>query len=112
MAPLRLNYVSPVLAGLLGACGGSDPAGPGNNGPPDPPVDMREIKAAPSFETDINEIIQRRGCSDSSCHGAAGGEDGLMLTASAASNYAMLVDVDATQEPALKRVEPNDADNS
>ena len=98
-----------LLLALLAACGGSDPASPTD--PSGPAPDTRQINAAPSFATDINEIIQRRSCSSSSCHGTAGGVAGLMLTASAANNFEMLVNVDATSEP-FKRVLPGDATNS
>jgi hypothetical protein len=92
-----------ALTFALAACG-SDPVGPGGN--------EREIKANPSFATDINEIFQRRGCSAAApCHGAPGGQAGLMLTASATNNYGMLVDVDATSE-SFKRVLPGTADDS
>ena len=91
---------------LLVGCGSSSPTDGG-----DPPGSMREIKANPSFANDINEIFQRRGCASGFCHGAAGGQAGLMLTASAASNYAELFDVDAQSE-AFKRVLPGNANDS
>jgi len=94
-----------TLVVILAACGG-DPTGPGDNNPP-----VREIKAAPSFSTDVNEIFQRRGCTGGSCHGAPNGQGGLRLTSSASANYAALVNVDASSE-AFKRVLPNDATNS
>jgi hypothetical protein len=95
------------LAGTLGlglaACGDGVTV-PAESNP-------RVILAAPSFATDINEIIQRRGCSASSCHGGPGGKAGLQFSANAAANYAQLVNVQATSENFL-RVAPNDADNS
>ena len=102
--PLRSRCALLTLIFALAACG-SDPMGPGNGG------NQREIKANPSFAADINEIFQRRGCSSGVCHGAAGGQAGLTLTSSAANNYAMLVNVDATSE-SFKRVLPNDANGS
>lgn len=99
MGSRRSNFVVPLaLVGLLAACG--DPTGPN-----------REILANPSFATNINEIFQRRGCSGGNCHGASGGRAGLMLTASAAANFGMLVNVAATSE-SFTRVVPNDAQNS
>ncbi|MEM7417642.1 MAG: hypothetical protein AAF389_19295 [Gemmatimonadota bacterium] len=71
--------------------------------------DNREILADPSFAVNINEIIQRRGCASSGCHGNAAG--GMTLTASAAANYAAWVDVPAAAESFL-RVEPGNADDS
>ena len=101
MAYPRSNYLPLALVVLLAACSSDHPLGP----------NQREIRVAPSFATDINEIFQRRGCSAGSCHGASSGQAGLILTASAAANYAMLVDVDAASEN-FKRVLPNDANNS
>ena len=101
MASLRSNYLPLALALLVAACSSDPPLGP----------PQREIIGAPSFASDINEIFQRRGCSAGICHGAPSGQAGLMLTASAAANYAMLVDVDAASEN-FKRVLPNDANNS
>lgn len=96
------SFMIPMVAALTLAACGDGPMGPDGE---------RQILAQPSFSTDINEIFQRRGCSSGSCHGAPGGRAGLELTASAAANYAMLVDVDATSE-SFKRVLPGDATNS
>ncbi len=90
---------------VLAACGE-------DNNPVDPgPGDTREILTNPSFATDINEIIQRRGCSAGACHGAAGGRAGLELVASAAANYANLVGVQATSE-SFQLVEAGNPDDS
>jgi hypothetical protein len=99
----RPASLSLALALFAAACGGDDPT---SLSPP-----QREIKAQPSFANDINEIFQRRGCSSGACHGAAGGQAGLVLSAGASANYAMLVNVQATSENFL-RVAPSDADNS
>jgi len=90
----------------LSACGNSttDP-GDGMDQP------QREILTSPSFATNINEIIQRRGCSAGSCHGASAGQAGLQFGTLAAANFAQIVNVPATSE-AFIRVVPNDADNS
>lgn len=71
--------------------------------------DTREILADPSFATDINEMIQRRGCSATGCHG--GGAGGMTLTESAADNYAAWVGVQADSEDFLL-VEPGNPDDS
>ena len=92
----RPASLSLALALFAAACGGDDPT---SLSPP-----QREIKAQPSFANDINEIFQRRGCS-------SGGQAGLVLSAGASANYAMLVNVQATSENFL-RVAPSDADNS
>lgn len=103
---LRLSVLLvTALVVPLFACYGNGGTGlDGDNG-------QREIKTNPSFASDINEIFQRRGCSASSCHGAAGGQAGLELTASASANYAQLVNVPATSENFL-RVEPGNATDS
>ena len=54
----RAPFLCLALTLATGAC--SDVAGPTG----------RVILESPSFSTDINEILQRRGCSASSCHGA------------------------------------------
>ncbi|MEX2468067.1 MAG: hypothetical protein WD995_14240 [Gemmatimonadota bacterium] len=95
-----------VAAAFLAACGGSDdsPMAPGDGG------DDRVVLMDPSFATDIQEIILRRGCSASQCHGS--GEGGMTLTNSASSNYNAWVGVESTSEPSFLRVEPGDPDNS
>ncbi len=106
---IRGSNLSMLTVALLAVgCGGSDPTGPDPDGGGDPGTSTRVIKTAPSFATDINEIFQRNGCSGSGCHGAAGGQAGLMLTASATANYPMLVDAQATSESFL-RVAKGDA---
>ncbi len=104
------NPASLVLFGsmmIMTACG------PGPIPPPreDP---IRMIKAVPTFRADVDEVIQRRGCSSSSCHSRAPREAqaGLWLNANPGNNYSMLVNADAWSEPAFKRVLPYDADNS
>jgi len=91
---------------LIAACGSDSPTSPeGDDGEP---VE-RTIKAEPSFAQDINEILQRRGCSTSGCHGT--GAAGLTLTTSATANHAALVGVQANAE-SFSLVAPNDATNS
>ncbi len=82
--------------------------------PPPEELSIRMIKAVPTFRADIDEIIQRRGCSSSSCHSRAPREAqaGLWLNTNPGGNYSMLVNADAWSEPAYKRVLPGDADNS
>ena len=52
----RSRFVAVCATLLFAGCGSDSTTGPD-------PVDDREIKAAPSWATDINEIITRRGCS-------------------------------------------------
>lgn len=106
---LRRLKLFPLLVGFLATgCGGDSPADPGGGGPGGTP---RVILANPSFATNINEIFQRNGCSAGSCHGAAGGQMGLMLTSSASANYGMLVGV-AAQSEVFDRVAAGDPVNS
>ena len=102
---VRIRSLAAVLGiSLLAACGGDDPTGVGDDG------DGREIITDPSFSGDINEVFIRNGCTASNCHG--GGQGGLTLTSTTANNYAQLVGVTSTSEPAVARVTPNDAENS
>jgi hypothetical protein len=94
----RLVRTVPILgiALVFAACGGSDvPTGPDPQGA--------------SFSQDVNPILVG-GCSAGSCHG--GGVGGLTLTASAATNYANLVGVQASSAPAFQLVNPNNATDS
>ena len=100
-----LVMVAAFLAAAFAACGEDSPTDPAG----DPGGTPRTIKAAPSFATDINEILQRRGCSTSGCHGTGAG--GLTLSSSASANYAALVGVTANGQ-SIDYVVPNDATNS
>ena len=95
----------------LVACGGDDPtspeAGPGDGGGDGGAT--RTIKAEPSFAQDINEILQRRNCATSGCHGSGAG--GLVLSSNAAANYAAMVGVAAINE-SFDYVVPGDPANS
>jgi hypothetical protein len=107
------TLVTLAVAIVFAACGGSDsPSGPGggNNGGGGGGGTTREIKANPSFASDIREIFSRNGCTASGCHGD--GTGGLTLGASAAGDHAMLVGVPSSSEPTFNRVTPNDATNS
>jgi hypothetical protein len=67
-----------------------------------------QVKENPSFASDIQPVFTNS-CSTSGCHGGTG-QVGLVL--SAGQSYALLVNVDSTQEPPMKRVVPSDAVNS
>jgi hypothetical protein len=100
-----LSVLAILSLGLVGvSCGGSDPVGSGGG----PPGGGREIKADPSFSSDIQEIFTRKGCTASGCHGSAS-QGGLDLRPSAA--YGELVNVAAQGEDKI-RVIPGDAQNS
>ena len=103
MRQLRMIPLA-VLAATALACGESttDPM-------EEEEEDTREILSDPSFATDINEIIQRRGCASGSCHGGGAGD--MTLTASAAANFAAWVNVQAESEDFLL-VEPGNPDDS
>ncbi len=101
----RPMLLATALALPLLACDGDGGTGLDEEG------DAREIVENPSFSTHINEIFQRRGCTASNCHGAAGGQGDLQLTGSASANYAALVGVQASAEDFL-RVEPGNATDS
>ena len=70
-----------ATAAFLVACGGDDnPTNPGGNGNGGGGV-TREIEESPSFASDIQEILNRNGCTAASCHG--GGAAGMTLGGSA-----------------------------
>ncbi len=106
LATVTLTF---AVALSLGACGDSgtgpdpNPGGGGGGG-----GSTRVIVADPSFASVIQEIFTRRGCSASSCHGAAQ-QAGMSLTSGNA--YANLVNVAATQA-AVDRVIPGNANDS
>jgi len=90
----------------LGGCGG----GYGDSGgPTDPGGNDRTIKADPSFQNDVFEIFQRRGCTASSCHG--GGAGGLTMT-SVSGAYGNLVNQAAVGKSGEVRVIPGQAEAS
>ncbi len=97
------SFVCLLALGLTAACSSDtmDPDDNGNTG--------RTIKANPSFAVDIQEILTRRSCTQSGCHGAAASA-GLDLRAGNAR--ANLVNVQSTTEPQRVRVIPGDAQNS
>ena len=66
--------------------------------PPEPPVIpwVRGIRETPSFATDVQEIFVRRGCSLSSCHGAA-----ATIPLSSGLAYDALVGVPSRAEPGI-----------
>ena len=99
-----------VLAVLLAfaACGGDSSTGPDMGGNGGNSGDNRVVKLDPSFQSDIQEIFDRRGCSASSCHGSAEAA-GLRLTDG--SSHSELVGVPATTE-AGTRVIAGDAQAS
>jgi hypothetical protein len=110
----RIGYgVALVLTlALLGGCGGggTGPEDDGSNGDPNgnPNPNTRSIKTDPSYASDIQEIFNRRGCTDSLCHGSSQ-QEGLDLRSSV--SYANLVNVTATQSN-VARVIPGNAQGS
>lgn len=96
---------------LLPACGasGDGPMAPGSTDGGNNGNTSRTIKSDPSFNTDVYEIFQRRGCTASSCHG--GGQGGLTMTSSAQA-YANLVNVAAFGKAGEVRVIPSNAEAS
>ncbi len=100
-----------VLAAVVvvSACSSEDdPIAPPGNGGNGDGGGGRMVEDNPSFSGTIQEIFERRGCSASSCHGAAR-SGGLQLTLGDA--YDNLVNVQGVAEPIL-RVIPSDAEGS
>jgi len=88
-----------VLVSLAG-CGSDSPADPngggGGNG--------RTVKENPSFAADVQEILQRQGCTSSGCHGSAP-RGSLDLRPAAA--WSALVGVPAVSEPVVRVIPGN-----
>jgi hypothetical protein len=98
-----LAILALTLAALLFGCSSDDtPTSPGGGG-------GGVVENDPSFANVVQEIFNRRGCTNSSCHGQAT-QAGLDLRAGTARGE--LVNVQATQEPGQTRVIPGDAQNS
>jgi len=89
------------LMGALAGCSSGSDTPTGGTG--------RTVLASPSFANDILEIVSRKGCDATNCHGAAVSQ-GLDLRPSAA--YSNLVNVASTEDASKVRVLPNDAQNS
>ncbi len=101
----RMNNAALSLAVLLAACGSdSSPTSSDNSGNA-----PRTIKADPSFVNDVFEILQRRQCTSSGCHG--GGTGGLTMT-SASVAFSNLVNQPAVGKTGEIRVIPGDAEGS
>lgn len=112
--PRRLPPVMPALALLLlvaAACGGGSRGGPTSPSPANPVSGSgagRSIQADPSFASVVQEIFERRGCTQAGCHNNAIASG---LTLARGASYAALVNVRAANEP-IVRVMPGNADGS
>ena len=102
---MRIRAFAPALtlAALLSGCGSDDPTGPDGGGT------ERSVKDNPSFASDVQEIVNRRGCASGSCHGSS---QSAGLDLRTGNSFASLVGVTSTQEPSRTRVVAGDADNS
>jgi hypothetical protein len=106
--------IAPALLASLfiaAACGGGGRSSPTSPSPANPGPGTgsgRTIQADPSFASVIQEIFERRGCTQSGCHNNAT-VSGLTLARGA--SYAALVNVRAANEP-IVRVIPGNADGS
>lgn len=110
----RLRPVTPALGFLLliaAACGGGRSGSPTSPSPANPAPGSgaaRSIQADPSFAAVIQEIFERRGCTQAGCHNNATASG---LTLARGASYAALVNVRAANEP-IVRVIPGNADGS
>lgn len=92
-----MNRVALLALSLaLVGCGANGPTGVTSDGPAE--EDNREVLETPSLSNEVNEILQRRGCSGHNCHGHAGGRAGLSLNEDPIYNYARLVGIPAVSE--------------
>jgi hypothetical protein len=97
-----------LLFGLMWVIGCSSGDSPTASTPVNETTGTRSVEANPSFANDIQEIFQRRGCTNSSCHGTAVSAN---LDLREGTSYNNLVNVQATAEPII-RVIPSNADGS
>ncbi len=104
MIKKKISGLSLVLFVSLSiySCSGG---GNGSNGTPDTPD---TVVSDPSFSTDIQPIFTSN-CALSGCHNNTA-QEGLILLPGQA--YANIVNVDSTQDPSKKRVQPGDSSNS
>lgn len=93
-----------AAAVILAGCSSNDtPTSPGGGS------GGGTVEVDPSFSTVVQEILTRRGCTNSSCHGQATQAD---LDLRPGTAYGELVNVQAFQDPGRTRVIPGDAQNS
>ncbi len=90
-----------VAAIILSGCGGGG-GGDSTSPPPGPTLTANY--------SSIQSIVFTPTCATSGCHLGANPPEGLLLDSS--NSYALLVDVASVQEPLIKRVAPNQPDNS
>lgn len=93
-----------LVAGLAGCATDDTPTASGGGG-----TSGRVIKASPSFSKDIQEIFDRRGCSNNSCHGTVAQ---AALDLRAGNSYAELWNVQSFQPSPLVLVRPAHAQDS
>lgn len=93
-----------LLAGAAGCATDDTPTGSGDGG-----TGSRVIKASPSFSADIQEIFDRRGCSNNSCHGNVAQ---AALDLRAGKSWAELWNVQSFQPSPLVLVRPAHAQDS
>jgi len=79
-----------------------------NGNSPTAPETPETVKEDPSFSQDIQPIFTNS-CAVSNCHNATA-QAGLVLLQGQAYNN--IVNVNSTQDPSKRRVEPENADNS
>lgn len=99
---------SAFLLAALAGCGGSSPTSSSGGGDTPPPPANRTIMEDPSFSQTIQEIFERRGCTQSACHGS---DRMANLDLRRGSSYGSLVGVPSTNEGTV-RVIPGDPDGS
>lgn len=97
-----------LVVSACGSGGGSSPTSPSPANPGPGTGGGRTIQADPSFASVVQEIFERRGCTQAGCHNNAT-VSGLTLARGA--SYAALVNVRAANEP-IVRVIPGNADGS
>ena len=110
----RYQWITIVVLSLAWTVGCGDSSSPTSSSNPVTTTttvtttDTRTVKDNPSFANDIQEIFQRRGCTNAACHGTAASA-GLNLQSGV--SYSNLVNVMATSEPVVRVIAGN-ADGS
>ena len=100
---MRPLLVAACLTALVAGCGGGGGGGGGPTAPPVPPT-------TPNTLSQLQAQVFTPSCARVGCHDTASAQAGLVLAAGA--SRANLVNVPSSQQPAVSRVAPGDAESS
>ncbi len=108
---MRIQTVAILMAfggAGLAACGDVSPTSVAETEELEP-----GLIVAPTFEEDIQSLLVRGGCTDSTCHGNGSGQGDLFLDDDTPwANYNELINQQSTNEPEFVLVKPGDPEAS